>query len=424
MHEGTPTQREIALQARLEGLQAVSSGLAGASTPEDVIEVIVTRGSSVLGGRSGSLCLLLDDGGTFELVREIGYRRETAEAWRRFPLAAPLPAGDALRKREIVTMTSIADRDAKYPMFRDTPTVGSAFAVVPLVLADGRPIGVFTVGFPDERDFAKEDLEFLRSLGDLCAQAIDRARLFADLMRVAATLQASLLPPTLPQPHGVELGAAYVAGAGAEVGGDFYDAFAIDAERWILTIGDVRGKGIEAAELTALARHTIRSASVTNSSPVAILEHLNAMLLRSQAIDDPEPRFCTVALALLEPAGGTVRLTVCCAGHPLPLLWSKGEVTEIGLPGTVLGVVSDVELHEHEVVLATGDIVVLFTDGVSERRDHLTFFDTSGLASTIGAVGSESAAATADAVERAVRAFSPDAMADDMAVLIVKALGT
>jgi serine phosphatase RsbU (regulator of sigma subunit) len=283
---------------------------------------------------------------------------------------------------------------------------------------------VFTVGFQDERDFAKEDLDFLRSLGDLCAQAIDRARLFADLLRVAATLQASLLPPTLPQPHGVELGAAYVAGAGAEVGGDFYDAFAIDADRWILTIGDVRGKGIEAAELTALARHTIRSASVTNASPVAILEHLNAMLLRSQAIDDPEPRFCTVALALLEATGGTVRLTVCCAGHPLPLLWSKGEVTEIGLPGTVMGVVSDVELHEHEVVLATGDIVVLFTDGVSERRDRLTFFDTSGLASTIGAVGSQSAAAAASAVERAVRAFSPDAMADDMAVLIVKALGT
>jgi PAS domain S-box-containing protein len=183
--------------------------------------------------------------------------------------------------------------------------------------------------------------------------------------RVADVLQRSLLPPHLPAIPGVELGAAYRAGSEASVvGGDFYDVFALGPGRWGIAIGDVRGKGPDAASLTALVRYAIRTAAVRETSPRDVLAWVNEALLR----DTPEDDFCTAIYASLAVDGASPVLRLAVGGHPLPLL-ATGEgddhrVTTAGRAGTVLGAIADPMLHDHEIRLGHDDVLLLYTDGV------------------------------------------------------------
>jgi serine phosphatase RsbU (regulator of sigma subunit) len=147
------------------------------------------------------------------------------------------------------------------------------------------------------------------------------------------------------------------------VGGDFYDAFEIGGGVWIVTIGDVCGKGAEAAAVTGLARHTIRAAALREPRPSAVLQALNTAVLRELSDD----RFLTVCGVRLRRAGQSVRLTICSAGHPLPLvLQADGGVTQAGMPNTLLGVLPEVHLRDQVLDLGPGDALVLYTDGVTE----------------------------------------------------------
>lgn len=173
---------------RLASLQAVAVDLAQALGPGDVAAVIVRRAAPAFGGLSGSLCVITDDGETFELVEEIGYTKDIDERWNRFPVAAPLPAGDAVRSRAPVVMRSIADRDARYPVFRDVQTSSESFVVLPLLIGE-RAVGVFTIGFPEARDFSDDDMGYLNALASLCAQALHRAQLVERAERSAQRLE-------------------------------------------------------------------------------------------------------------------------------------------------------------------------------------------------------------------------------------------
>ena len=194
--------------------------------------------------------------------------------------------------------------------------------------------------------------------------AIDNARLFHTRAAIAKTLQQSLLPPELPLIRGVETAAHFrPVGEGNEVGGDFYDLFSTGEGEWFAVMGDVCGKGAEAASVTALARYTIRAAVPRHRSPAGILRWLNDAMLRQRA-----GRFVTIALARLQlEPDGTVTATVACGGHPLPrVLRATGLVEELGGPGTLLGVLREVELSDRSARLAAGDALVLYTDGLTE----------------------------------------------------------
>src|SRR5688500_10879159 len=191
---------------------------------------------------------------------------------------------------------------------------------------DGEPVAIRAAVFDatDRRGYEQELL-----LARDAAQASEaRAR---DL---AATLQASLIPPAPPVIEGLDIAAAYrPAGAGDEVGGDFYDVFENGRGDWGVVLGDVCGKGVEAATVTALVRYTVRAAAVRSRRPRTILGELNAALLRQGS-----ERFATVVYARLRMELGRTRITVGSGGHWLPLrVTSTGEVTEIGRHGTVLG---------------------------------------------------------------------------------------
>jgi PAS domain S-box-containing protein len=244
----------------------------------------------------------------------------------------------------------------------------------------------------------------------------ERERLLAERDHVARTLQSSLLPRELPEIPGIELAARYLAaGDGNEVGGDFYDCFDTGAGDWALVIGDVCGKGAEAAALTALARYTVRAAALQTRSPSAVLRRLNDALLRERV----DYRFCTVLYVSLTPHERGVSACLTAGGHPLPLvLRAGGEVQTAGTPGSLLGIVDPPELAEQRLELAPGDALVLFTDGVTEA-DRAA--GPERLAAQLAAWSDLGVAEIAAAVEREALAAQGGSARDDVAVVVARA---
>jgi sigma-B regulation protein RsbU (phosphoserine phosphatase) len=236
---------------------------------------------------------------------------------------------------------------------------------------------------------------------------------------VAETLQRGLLPPELPAVPGIGLGAAYRAGGvGTMVGGDFYDVFELGPGRWGIAIGDVCGKGAEAASVTALMRWTIRAAALREHSPSRVLEALNAVLLSATTPGDTG----TAVYASLETDAEPMTLTLAVAGHPPPLrLSAAGDVTSVGEPGTMLGALSQPELHDTALALSPGDVLLLYTDGVTESRTPEGFFGPERLAAALRATGGSDAAGVARSVETAVTEAAGGRLTDDVALLVIEA---
>ncbi len=290
--------------------------------------------------------------------------------------------------------------------------------VVPLQ-SRGRTHGIITLATSvSDRRYDESDLGFAGELARRAATAVDTARLYHDRDQVARTLQRTLLPPTLPDIPYAEIAAIYhPAGAGSEIGGDFYDAFETGDGAWAVAIGDVCGKGPAAAAITGLARHTLRAAAFREASPRATLERLNRALLREVR----EESFCTVATARLAAHPEGALLTACAGGHPAPLvLGADGSVEEATWPGTLLGIYPDIDVSDRETVLTPGDAVVFYTDGVVEERRSGEQFGEGRLRELLAACAGLSATGIAERVERAVLEFQPVAPADDIAVVVIR----
>jgi serine phosphatase RsbU (regulator of sigma subunit) len=309
--------------------------------------------------------------------------------------------------------------------------IGFGAALILPLQARGHQLGALVLTNRADRPMTDSERVLAEELAARAAVAIDNGRLFISQSRVAHELQASLLPPKLPAIAGLDLAAHYApAGEGLEVGGDFYDMVQAADGSWLVVLGDVKGRGIEAAAVTGLARHTIRSAALGASRPADLLAHLNQVLIRHEAERGDgtdkgwdEPSFCSVVVVSLRRDGANFGAIVCSAGHPLPLLrHPDGRVSTIGRPGSLLGIGDSVELPETSVDFEAGSILVCFTDGVSDCHVGRRFFDEAGIASVL-ARGPASAQTVADRVERATRTFAgQEPVRDDMAILVVRVL--
>jgi PAS domain S-box-containing protein len=290
--------------------------------------------------------------------------------------------------------------------------------MVPL-RARGSVRGALALGF---RSLAGQDrdemIALFEDLGRRAALALDTARLYEERAAVARTLQRSLLPPTLPEVPGMDIAARYLpAGEGSEVGGDFYDCFPTGDGEWVVVIGDVCGRGVEAAAITALARHTIRAAVVHDPEPAAVLSALNDAIL----LHDAEDRFCSALYVRLIPCVSGVEARVATGGHPLPLaLRSCGTVEVVGRPGTLLGVVREPEISSTDVRLQPGDALVLFTDGVIGASRMAGTFGPEQLADFLGGFAGEDAGRIAAGVERRVLELQSGRPRDDVAVMVLR----
>jgi sigma-B regulation protein RsbU (phosphoserine phosphatase) len=272
----------------------------------------------------------------------------------------------------------------------------------------GAPVVVRVAVFDatERREYERELLRAKRRAEELEAHA----------RSLAQTLQATLIPPALPVVPGLDLAAVYhPAGSGAEVGGDFYDVFEIGGDDWAVVIGDVCGKGVEAAVVTALARNTLRAAAIRTPAPSTMLHTLNEVLLR-QGTD----RFCTVVVVRLRRSDAGWTAVTSCGGHPPPLLSRSGGRPEpFGRYGTLVGILQTPRFHDTELELAPGDTLVLYTDGVTEGRRGLDFFGDERLAASAAAAGG-SAASLVDGVLADVLAFQSGDARDDIAVVAVR----
>ncbi len=288
---------------------------------------------------------------------------------------------------------------------------------VPIVCR-GRALGSMTLVSTDPRHkYTKEDLSRAEELAARAAFPIDNARLYEKSAIVARTLQNSLLPPDLPRIPGTELTARYIpAGEGLDVGGDFYDVFQTGRRSWGIVVGDVTGKGVEAAAITAFARHTIRTAAMTTDRPSEILNILNRALLEDPKIE----RFCTAQYARIDTRFARVRVTLSGAGHPLPyIVRSNGAVEQVQCKGTLLGFSGDVTFDDITVELDFGDKLFLYTDGVIDIRQKDRTLGEPGLRELLDQCGKRGTEASADLIVRTVIDLQGGRPRDDIALVVL-----
>jgi sigma-B regulation protein RsbU (phosphoserine phosphatase) len=270
--------------------------------------------------------------------------------------------------------------------------------------ADGAPVVVRTALFnaTERREYERELLR--------AKKRAEESEGHASL--VARTLQQTLIPPEPPKVPGLDVAAVYrPAGSGDEIGGDFYDMFEAAHDDWIMAVGDVCGKGVDAAIITAAVRYAIRAAAVRRRQPSEILDAVNEVLLRHET-----DRFCTVALMRLRHMDGKWTATISLAGHPFPLLVERGcEVTAVGRPGSLVGVFESPTFWDLDVALGPGDAIVLYTDGVTEGRRDDEFYGEARLFDVV--TRATSAGTIVDRVLEDVLAFQSGEARDDIVVV-------
>jgi PAS domain S-box-containing protein len=293
------------------------------------------------------------------------------------------------------------------------PRLATKRIVAPMATPE-RLVGAIAFGMRgSSRRFSAADLDLALELGRRAATATENARLYSQLEHVATTLQRSLLPPELPEVPGWRFRSLYLpAGGEAEVGGDFYDLFPT-AAGWMAVMGDVVGRGPEAASLTAMGRYTLRTAGSLVGTPTMGLARLNENL-RARG----DMALCTAAVVLLRDDDGEASLV--CAGHPLPYLVRDRQAQQVGRTGPLLGAFEHGHWLSAALEIERGDVLVLYTDGVLDARGPDGRFGEERLQQTLA--GTSSADAAIEGIQRDLREFGGPEQDDDIAALAIERL--
>jgi PAS domain S-box-containing protein len=348
---------------RVATLQQVTGQLSAALTVEQVIDVAAGQGLSVLGAQAGVIAILAADGFELELAAAVGYEDAAPEKEARIPIDAQLPLAEAVRERRTVVVRSPAERLGRYPA-TDLSRAGREGVLVacPFLVGD-RVIGGLGLVLAEGRDVDGEDVAFIESFASQAAQALERAHLYRREHSIAETLQRSVVPDELSEPERLAVAARYLPGSdGLDVGGDWYDLIELAGGSVCFAVGDVVGKGVEAAAMMAQLRNALRAYALEGFGPAAILERLNRLAQISGA------QFATLLVIELEPATGECRVAV--AGHP-PLLVIGPDGTADYLDGggaLPLGVLEEVDYREATLRVDPGSTLLLYTDGLVESR--------------------------------------------------------
>jgi serine phosphatase RsbU (regulator of sigma subunit)/integral membrane sensor domain MASE1 len=359
-------QRE---RTRLQTLAQLSELLAAALTPEDIGEVVAAQVLHGAGAQVLSLGLLSDDGRILHWVHTAGYPEPVAPASEQLvPLGDSNPATDSVYTGSPVLIRTRTDCQERYPDITGRMTAAGAEAMGDWPLTAGaRPIGVLELMWTGPQLLDAAQQAYAAAVANLIAQALLRARLYADEHARAAVLQAAVLPIQPADIAGVEIAICYEPADGAHrLGGDWYDAFTLPENQLYLAIGDVVGHGLPAVEDMAQLRVAGRSLALQGLTPAQMLGHLNTLTRHAS-----QGRYATAIVAVFEPT--TSLLHYASAGHPPPLLRQclSDEVVQLdGGRGMVLGPVRDATYTQNEVGIGSGDILVMYTDGLIEHRDQ------------------------------------------------------
>jgi serine phosphatase RsbU (regulator of sigma subunit) len=413
-HEEERRAREAAEEAgdRLRKLQVVSDAANAATGLDDMLANVLPLVRAAVRADGTSFLLLTEDRKELHVQAAEGVEEESGD-----PTVVPYGAG-ASGRIAATGRALVIDRLTRADVVSTALRNRRAYVGVP-VRVRGRVAGVLHASSVRPGAFDEADADFLQSIADSLAVTIDRTRLFDQRDRMASALERALLPMSLPRVPGFEVATMYrPAHFGTEVGGDFYDVFG-EGDTWYLAIGDVCGKGPEAAAIMGMTRIGLRSLARESDerSLPEVLSLLNGFLLESELMGD---RFCTVCLVRLDLRSEPVTVTTCLGGHLPPIVFRGHEPLErVGRPGSLLGLFDEVALHEARTELGRGDVLVLFTDGVTEVSTEEPDEGERLLRTTLTAVAGEDAAGIVKEVERSI--LDPRGeLRDDAALVVAK----
>jgi sigma-B regulation protein RsbU (phosphoserine phosphatase) len=339
-----------------------------------------------------------------EFLRLAGRDDDDADA---LTLPQLLPVGDRMyyetHLRPALAMHGQV-REIALELVRPDGTKGPVLVNADIVQIGGADV-VRLVVF-EARDRRRYEQELLRARR-AAEEAEERAR------SLAQVLQQTFIPPSAPQVPGLDVAGAYrPAGDGSEVGGDFYDVFQVGDDEWVVAVGDVCGKGVEAAVMTAFVRHTLRGLAVQHTDPSQMLRELNTAMLAHRS-----DRFCTLVVMRLLKEDDDWLVAISSAGHPLPVLISAdGDVAEIGAAGSLVGVLTHPQLDDQRHVLSQGDTLLLYTDGVTEARGASGSFGVAGILPVIEEGIASASDLTGRLLDEVLR-FQDGTARDDIAII-------
>ena len=342
-------------------LQEVTAALSIAATRLDVSTACLEKALESMGAEAGFVVLTGPAGSrAVDLVTSSGYGEEELDAWRALDLDSKVPFARAVASGRAVWALSGVElstfTDAREPRAK-------GWIAVPLTTREGVR-GALHLSLRSPRTFTEEERAWLQSMISQCGQALERASQYETEQTIAETLQRSVLPSSLPRVEGVQLAARYLPGsAQLDVGGDWFDALKLPDGKLGLVVGDVVGKGVQAAASMAQLRNAIRAFSVERLKPSSVLVRLNRL-----AEEVLETSFATLAYLALEPDTGMCRFS--SAGHPPPAVAypdGRVELLESGR-GLPLGTGIRTTYRQETFELPAGSVIILYTDGLVERR--------------------------------------------------------
>jgi sigma-B regulation protein RsbU (phosphoserine phosphatase) len=416
--------RRIHEQAALLDL---SNQLLGRSDLDDLMGYLVEEVRRLLRADASALLLPGDRPDRLVFGAASGWRVDPVASRYEVSIDAGGGPGLVMHGREPLLAEDIESGDARTCGAEWLQSEGfRGHAVVPLVV-DSRSIGVLMIDMRKSRLWDQDEVRFLRLMANQAAIAIEQARLHREEIErqrleqelaVGRQIQFSMLPEGRPAVPGWAFDAFYQPAR--QVGGDFYDFFELPGEpgRLGIVIADVADKGVPAALMMALSRAVIRAAALEDRGPAATLRQANQLILK----DSRDSLFVTAFYAVLDTGSG--RLTYASAGHNRPL-WLRvgtGEVQELAARGIALGAIEEAELEERAIDLASGDVLVLYTDGITEAMDaDGEPFGVGRLRQVVAAHPQASPEQVVAAVEGAVSDFTGGApQSDDIALFVVR----
>jgi GAF domain-containing protein len=404
------------------GFQRVGEALSASLDIGETLHLIVQLSVEMTQAEGGAIFMLQEphEGGGLRLAAMRGIDRRSVRRFRLTPIS-PTTRRALDERRCVIVPDTRRISDMAFPNLRrrhgETAEVRSMVSV-PLVAA-GRTVGVLEQYATRPEGFTPQDINLLASFASQATVAIENARLYAQESSIAQTLQRAFLPDLPRTVHGFEIGRVYVPGnEAAAVGGDTYDLFTLPDGRIAAVIADVSGQGTYAATLAVMAKYTMRAYALEDPTPSTVVARTNDALV----VQTGESTFVTLCYAVINPE--TRHVALSSAAHP-PVVWCHAATRRSEFLGTGTGLIAGFLPGQaypmQETTLSTGDVLVFYTDGVTEARRRKAMFSEERLARVIAENVQRSAQEIAAAIYAAVTDFSDDERLDDIALLVLKA---
>ena len=412
LHSAVLYRSQLRARRALDTLQQLTGRLNAAKTTDEATEVVVRHGALGLSADT-AMVYLTDERGDLVLTKTTGLDDVDVSPWAVIAADSPSPVAEAVRTRRVVLLRSLAELQERFPNVRGPDADEGAVVALPIVLRN-EALGGIVFTFRHRRHFFDEELSMLETLADRFAGSIERARLYEQQRTAALTLQRRLLPQLPQTPAWLQVGAQYEPAPGGEVGGDWYQLHLLGDGRCVAALGDAVGRGITAAAAMGQLRAAIAGATGVDPHPSTVLAATNEF-----AEPGADTQCASLAYALIERESDSIVYSI--AGHLPPILRRANGTVEILADGRgpLLGLASPGKPFAYATATYhPGDTLVLYSDGLVERRGEAIDTGVERLAAAVARLGHLPPDELSAALVRELDADREGT--DDVAVLVLR----